>query len=174
MIAGDSLEDLAGRIGQRLLAHGETLAVAETSAGGLIGAVLARQVDSPGWLAGSIVAYAPVLQTTWLSVAPETIKQFGAVSPEVARALAEGVRGKLGTTWGIAETGIAGPQTGRRSRKPAGLVYLAVVGPTRGVSRHFATGYDLRIPNKEAFARGALELLLATLDDRPWTVDGGP
>ncbi len=164
MIVTGALDEIAERIGRRLLARGETLAIAETTTGGRIGATLTCQADSAAWLAGSVVAYAPALQTRWLEVSPETIKAFGAVSPEVAQSLAQGVRQKLGATWGLAETGIAGPQTGRRSQKPAGLVYLAVAGPGRDLSHQLETGHDRRVENKEAFARAALELLLGALE----------
>ncbi|MGH2352038.1 MAG: CinA family protein, partial [Chloroflexota bacterium] len=68
----------------------------------------------------------------------------------------------LGATWGVAEAGIAGPQTGRRSRKRAGLAYLAVAGPVAG-AREIQTGDDDRSANQRAFATAALTLLDETL-----------
>lgn len=158
------LDDLAGAIGRRLTGRGETLAVAETSTGGLIGATLACQPGVADWLAGSIVAYAQSLQIGWLSVAPGDLRQFGAVSPETSKRLAIGVRQRFASDWAIAETGIAGPRTGRRSAKPAGLAYVAAIGP--GVERQgqVETGRDHRLGNKAAFARRALESLLEALD----------
>ena len=158
------LDALAEQIAGRLLARGETLPVAETSTGGLLGTVLARQPGASAWFAGAIVAYAVPLQTTWLGVSATTLGQFGAVSPEVARELAQGARQTFGTTWGLAETGIAGPQTGRRSSKPAGLAFLAVAGPSGLADREMATGHDRRIENKATFAGGALALLAARLE----------
>lgn len=161
----EQLDELARRIGARLAARGETLAVAETSTGGLIGAVLSRQPGAASWFAGSIVAYAQALQTGWLAVPRDVIGAAGAVSPEVALELARGARRKLGATWGLAETGIAGPQTGRRSSKPAGLGFFALAGTAGEAQGQTATGHDRRIRNKEAFAQGALQLLDQALTD---------
>jgi nicotinamide mononucleotide (NMN) deamidase PncC len=70
----------------------------------------------------------------------------------------------FGAAWGIGETGIAGPQTGRRSLKPAGLAYLAVQGPTgRERIAEVQTGHDRRVENKQSFALAALRLLAAEL-----------
>lgn len=161
----EDLDDLAAAIGRRLADRGETLAVAETSTGGLIGTMLARQPGAIRWLAGTIVAYAQTLQIGWLGVDPAEIRQFGAVSPETSQRLAEGALRRLGADWGIAETGIAGPQTGRRSSKPAGLGFVAAVGP--GVRRQdqILTGRDHRLDNKAAFAARALQTLLLALDE---------
>ena len=164
MDGGTELDALAEGIAGRLLARGETLAVAETSTGGLLGTILARQPGAGTWFAGAIVAYAVPLQTAWLGVSATTVREFGAVSREVVRELAQGARQRFGATWGLAETGIAGPQTGRRSSKPAGLAFLAVAGPSGLADREMATGHDRRIENKAAFARGALALLAARLD----------
>ncbi len=135
MEGATELDALAERIAGRLLARGETLAVAETSTGGLLGTVLARQPGAGAWFAGAIVAYAVPLQTAWLGVSATTIREFGAVSREVARELAQGARQRFGATWGLAETGIAGPQTGRRSSKPAGLASFQ--------ASHCATGSSI-------------------------------
>lgn len=157
------LDARARAIGRILLRRGERVALAETSTGGLIGAVLARQPDAERWFAGSIVAYAQSVQTGLLGLPPDLIAAAGIVSPDVSRYLAAAVAERFGVTWGVAETGIAGPQTGRRSAKPAGLAYLAVHGGNQR-EREMRTGHDRRVANKAAFAGAALELLRACLD----------
>jgi nicotinamide mononucleotide (NMN) deamidase PncC len=82
--------------------------------------------------------------------------------------MAERVRDTLGATWGLAETGIAGPQTGRRSAKPAGLVYVAVAGPITA-SAERRTELSGREENQRAFTTHALALLLESLRRAPHT-----
>ncbi len=110
-----------------LIARGDTLAVAESLTGGALAAAV---VDVPGASAafrGGVVAYATDLKHTLLGVDAGLLAAEGAVHPEVARQMATGVRGRLGATWGVATTGVAGPapQDGR----PPGTVYVAVAGP---------------------------------------------
>jgi nicotinamide-nucleotide amidase len=147
-------------------ASGETVAVAETSAGGLISAALISVEGASSWFAGSVVPYGAVARLRWLGVGD---LPTGAVSEEMAIALAESVRRLIGSTWGIGETGIAGPQHGRRSRKPAGLGYVAVAGPGGTVVERVMTGASetsaggrassQRASNQQAFATWALALL---------------
>lgn len=160
-------DDLAAEIARLIAARGETVGLAETSTGGRIGSALAVQPGAATWLAGSIVAYAIDLQYRYLGVDRALVAASGAVSDAVSRALAEGARARFGATWGLAETGIAGPQTGRRSSKPAGLVHAAVAGPGGVWSREIRTGHDRRMANKEAFAETVLALFLETLRSAP-------
>lgn len=159
--------DLVATIAERLTERGEKLGIAESAAGGRIGDVLSDRPGSSAWLVGGILAYSNESKREVLGVPSDVLTESGTVSPEVARAMAEGVRRLFGTTWGIGETGIAGPQTGRRSTKPAGLAYVAVVGPN-GIDRveEVRTGLNERASNKEAFATAALRLLVLELQGR--------
>jgi nicotinamide-nucleotide amidase len=110
-----------------LLERGETVAVAESLTAGL---VLGRFGALPGVsaaLRGGIVAYATDLKATLLDVPQAVLASRGAVSPETADAMASGVRVRCRTDWGLATTGVAGPDP--QEGKPAGTVYVAVVGP---------------------------------------------
>ncbi len=109
----------------RLVERGDTLAVAESLTGGLIGARLTDQPGSSAYLLADVVAYANAAKVELLGVAPEALETHGAVSEPVAAAMAHGARRRTGATWGISTTGIAGP-TGATPRKPVGLVFLGV------------------------------------------------
>lgn len=121
-VDGRSLEAV---VGDALRARGLRVAVAESCTGGL---VLARLTDVPGssgWVIGGIVAYDNDVKVRELGVAPELLREHGAVSEPVARAMAEGVRTRLGADVGVAVTGIAGP-SGGTAEKPVGTVVIAV------------------------------------------------
>ena len=108
-------------------ARGWTLAVAESLTGGLVSATL---VDVPGAsavLRGAVVAYSTDLKATLLGVDPVLLEQRGAVDPDVARAMAIGVRARLGADVGLATTGVAGPDP--QDGHPPGTVHVAVSTP---------------------------------------------
>ena len=110
-----------------LRARGETLAVAESLTGGALAAAV---VDVPGAsavLRGGVVAYATDLKHALLGVDGDLLAAEGAVHPEVARQMADGVRELLGATWGLATTGVAGPDP--QDGVPPGTVYVAISGP---------------------------------------------
>lgn len=156
---------LVARIAARLIERKETVAVAESSAGGRICDLLTDRAGSSAWFAGGMIAYSNASKQQVAGIAAEQLVSFGAVSSETALALAEGARRLFGTAWGIGETGIAGPQTGRRSSKPAGLTYVAVVGPgnvRRAIEVNSGSGE--RAENKQAFAIAALQLLAEELE----------
>jgi nicotinamide-nucleotide amidase len=151
-----------------LLARGETLSVAETAAGGLISAQLTAVAGASAWFLGGAVAYGAAARERWIRVVATDLTPHGAVSEAAARLMAEHIRAELGASWGLAETGIAGPQTGRRSSKPAGLVYIAVDGPVSS-SCEQRTDLPGREENRDAFASFALRLLLESLRRAPRT-----
>ncbi len=173
--------DVAQRVAEALLARGETLAVAESSTGGLILSLLTDIPGASGWLGGGVVAYTNASKQQILGVATTTLAIHGAVSGETAMEMARGARGLFGTAWALGETGIAGPQTGRRSAKPPGLTYIAVHGVShsaadgqaiervadgqaieRVVEYHLPDPGD-RVAIKEALAQKALAVLLDML-----------
>jgi nicotinamide-nucleotide amidase len=111
-----------------LRAHGHTVAVAESCTGGLLGARLTERPGSSDYMLGGVIGYADEVKATLLGVSPAVLSREGAVSEPVAAAMAEGVRRATGATWGLAVTGIAGPEGGT-PEKPVGLVYVACAGP---------------------------------------------
>jgi PncC family amidohydrolase len=164
---GRTPAELVARIADRLIARGEQVAVAESSAGGRICDLLTDLPGSSSWFAGGMVVYSNASKERIAGLRAEILARYGAVSPETAFALAEGARSWFGCAWGVGETGIAGPQTGRRSAKPAGLGHVAVIGPS-GLRRaaEIATGREVRSENKEAFAHAALRLLAQMLEEQ--------
>jgi nicotinamide-nucleotide amidase len=115
-------------VGELLLAEGSTLATAESCTGGLVAERITRVAGSSAYFVGGIVAYSNQLKQQLLGVGEEPLVRAGAVSREVAEAMAEGVRQRLGATWGVGITGIAGP-AGGSDEKPVGTVHVALAGP---------------------------------------------
>jgi nicotinamide-nucleotide amidase len=108
--------------------RGQTVATAESCTGGLLAQRITDIAGSSHVFMGGVVAYSNTAKSDLVAVPAETIERVGAVSMEVAKALAEGVRARFGTTYGVGITGIAGPDGGT-PEKPVGLVYLAVAHP---------------------------------------------
>jgi len=119
---------LAARIGQMLVARGERLALAESCTGGLIGHLCVTEAGSSRWLERGFVTYSNEAKVGELGVPEELIADRGAVSEEVAVAMAAGARRAAGVAWGIGVTGIAGPGGGT-PEKPVGTVCVAIDGP---------------------------------------------
>ena len=118
-------ERLPDRVGQMLCAKGYTISCAESCTGGLLTSTLTDVPGSSAYVMGSVVSYSNDVKSRILHVAEETLAAHGAVSPETARAMAEGVRNLMQTDVGVGITGIAGPGGGS-PEKPVGLVYIAV------------------------------------------------
>ncbi|MGY3679286.1 CinA family protein [Streptomyces sp. TE33382] len=113
---------------RRLVERGETLAVAESLTGGLVAAELTSVPGASQSFRGSVTAYATPLKQDVLGVDGTLLAERGAVDPEVARGMAAGVRRVLGADWGIATTGVAGPEP--QDGKAVGTVHVAVSGPS--------------------------------------------
>ena len=105
----DAQGDLAARIVSTLEERGQTLATAESLTGGMLGAAITAVPGASAVYRGGVVAYATELKTVLLGVPAGLLAQHGPVHPEVAAAMATGVRDRLGATWGLATTGVAGP-----------------------------------------------------------------
>jgi nicotinamide-nucleotide amidase len=147
----------------RLTAAGETVACAESLTAGLVAATIA---DTPGAslvLRGGVVAYATELKTALLGVPPDLIARVGTVDAAVASAMAQGVRDRLGATWGVSTTGVAGP--GPAEGKPAGTVHIAIAGPSGTATRRLelrGSRARIRAATVDAILALALEETQAT------------
>jgi nicotinamide-nucleotide amidase len=117
----------AARVLRRLQERGETLGIAESLTGGLVAAELTSVPGASRSFRGSVTAYVTPLKRDVLGVDGALLTERGAVDPEVARAMAVGVRRVLGADWGVSTTGVAGPEP--QDGKPVGTVYIAVSGP---------------------------------------------
>ncbi|WP_406091859.1 CinA family protein [Streptomyces sp. NBC_01013] len=118
---------VAARVLRLLVARGETLAVAESLTGGLVAAELTSVPGASQAFRGSVTAYATPLKSELLGVGAELLAARGAVDAEVAHQMAAGVRRALGADWGVATTGVAGPDP--QDGQPVGTVFVAVCGP---------------------------------------------
>ena len=118
-------ERLPDMVGHMLCAKGYTISCAESCTGGLLTSTLTDVPGSSAYVMGSVVSYSNDVKSRILHVAEGTLAAHGAVSPETARAMAEGVRNLMQTDVGVGITGIAGPGGGS-PEKPVGLVYIAV------------------------------------------------
>ena len=124
---GDTLEDVVGAL---LIERGQTVAVAESCTGGLIGHTLTKTAGSSAYFFGGVVAYSDALKERLLGVNREIILRAGAVSAETARAMAEGMRRVTPVDHALAVTGIAGP-AGGTEEKPVGTVYFGLASPDK-------------------------------------------
>ena len=122
-VFGEDRDTLEGVVGRMLVDQGLTLAVAESCTGGAISARLTAEAGASQFLLGGVVAYCNSVKTALLGVDPETLAREGAVSEDVARQMAAGVRERLGADIGLSTTGIAGPSGGTPD-KPVGTVWL--------------------------------------------------
>jgi nicotinamide-nucleotide amidase len=140
---GATLDDL---VADAFASRGLTVATAESCTGGLLAARLTERPGSSAWVLGGITAYANSAKEQLLDVPAEVLAAHGAVSPEVAAALAEGVRARFGADVGVGITGVAGPGGGTAD-KPVGTVHLCVVGPDGRQAR------SLRLPGSRSAVR---------------------
>lgn len=155
----DSLEQ---RIGQLLLAKKLTISSAESCTGGLVMHRLTNVPGSSAYFPGGVVAYSNEIKHSLLGVQENTLDVFGAVSEQVAAAMARGVRAIYGTSLAVGITGIAGPG-GASEDKPVGLTYIALTALNRTMVERFVWEGD-RIANKESSAEAALQIVFDYLD----------
>jgi nicotinamide-nucleotide amidase len=143
-----------------LRARGETIAVAESLTGGLLAAALTAIPGASAAFRGGVVAYATDLKSALLGVPAALLDSHGAVHPDVARAMAGGVAGRLGATVGAATTGVAGPDP--QDGQPVGTVYIAVSAGGETAARPLAlAGGRQRI--REATVEQLLGMLICRL-----------
>jgi nicotinamide-nucleotide amidase len=162
-VFGVDSDTLASVVGRLLAARGETVAVAESCTGGLLGGALTDVPGSSAWFRGGLVCYANDLKTSLAGVPTELIAAEGAVSESVARALAAGARRACGSDFGLGVTGIAGPEGGRPD-KPVGTVHVALVDGASGRAVRLDWPGDRDLIRRRAVAV-ALDLLRRRLLD---------
>ncbi|MEP0872632.1 competence/damage-inducible protein A [Trichocoleus desertorum AS-A10] len=125
---GADEDSLASVVGEYLQTAHETLSTAESCTGGGLGQMLTSIPGSSNYFMGGVISYDNQAKISLLGVNAQDLAQHGAVSHTIAKQMAAGVRSRLGTTWGLSITGIAGPGGGTTS-KPVGLVYIGLAGP---------------------------------------------
>lgn len=158
----------AARVGTLMLSRGLTLATAESCTGGLVGHLVTQIPGSSEYYSGGVVAYGNDVKERLLGVPSELLRRHGAVSAEVAIAMAEGARARLDTSLSISTTGVAGPDGGSKD-KPVGLVYIGLAAAGREiVTQRHLWPHD-RDGNKRAAAGAALRLLESVLSDETGT-----
>jgi nicotinamide-nucleotide amidase len=156
-VPGD-LVALAERLQRACIAQGITVAVAESCTGGLVAATITEVPGSSAYFLGGVVSYANAVKEALLDVPAHMLEAHGAVSAEVALAMATGARDRLGAALAASVTGVAGPDGGSVA-KPVGLTFVGVADREGGEVRRFTFAGD-RAANREAAARAMLEWLL--------------
>jgi PncC family amidohydrolase len=157
----EELQSLAEQIAQLLIARHETVGIAESSAGGLISAALLTVPGASAYFQGGAIVYTRASRTTLLDIPESALEGIRPSTEAYALLLARAALGRFNTSWTIAETGATGP-TGNRYGDAPGHACFAVAGPAEQ-SRTLETASADRYANMQAFAAGALSLLLETL-----------
>lgn len=170
----DETREITARALKLLADRGQTVAAAESLTGGLVAAELTAAPGASATVRGSVTAYATEVKQEVLGVDGGLLRERGAVDAEVARQMAAGVRRVLGTDWGMATTGVAGPEP--QDGKPVGMVYVAVAGPeesgrgTRSVALRLSLDGD-RAEIRDGSVRAVIRLFLSELMENAPTKD---
>jgi len=159
----DEQQRLASEIATQLTERGETVAVAEATAGGLISAALLSVAGASRYYAGGGVVYTLNSRTALAGVPAEEYANYRGTTPEMIASLAESLRERLGATWCIAESGLAGP-TGGRSGAPAGRTTIGVAGPVAR-TEVIETGLSDREANMVEFTTRSLAFLSDAINE---------
>ncbi len=160
-VFADERTPFAAVLLEALRARGQTLASAESCTGGLIGDELTNVAGSSDVYVGGVVSYSNEVKRAALGVRAETLAAHGAVSEEVVLEMAHGARERLGASFGISTSGVAGPGGGTPD-KPVGTVWIAAVGEALEQTRHLRLPFDRR-GNKVVSAYAAMDLLRRNL-----------
>jgi PncC family amidohydrolase len=155
------LVELARRVGDLSRTANKTIALGESCTGGLVGHLITEVPGASAYLRGGVVAYSDAAKASLLDVPMATVKEHGAVSAQVAVAMASGARARFGADVGVAVTGISGP-SGGSAQKPVGLTYVAVADAAGSEVRRFQWQGE-RSANKLASAGAVLDLLIERL-----------
>ena len=156
-VTTDAGQEVARRVLESLARRGETLATAESLTGGLLSA---RLTDVPGAsrsFVGGVVSYATRVKVSVLDVPAGLVEEHGVISEECASAMAYGVRTRLGATWGVATTGVAGPD--EQEGRAVGTVWVAVAGPDHLEARELSLDGD-----RQAIRQATCDAVLTVLE----------
>ena len=153
----EQVDALAAELGERLKARGEKVAVAESSSGGLISAALLSVPGASAYFLGGAVVYTAKARVMLMDIPREALEGMRSASEPYALLLARTARERFGATWGLSETGAAGP-TGNPYGDAAGHTCIAVSGPVE-MTVTIETGESDRALNMQAFTLAALEML---------------
>jgi nicotinamide-nucleotide amidase len=156
--------ELPAKIVGVLTDRGQTVAVAESLTGGLLGAAITAIPGASLVFRGGIIAYATELKAALLGVPADLLVAHGAVDPDVAAAMAAGARDRLGAAFGVATTGVAGPDPA--DGKPPGTVHIAVSSGPQSVTRDLVLAGD-----RDEIRRGTVEQALGLLWSVLWEED---
>jgi len=158
-----TLLPLAEKIATRLIAQKQTIAVAESSTGGLVAAALLAVPGASAYFLGGAVVYTKSARAVLLGIGDAEMKGLRPATEAYSLLIAQTVRDRHGATWGFGETGATGP-TGNRYGDPAGHTCLAVAGPVERAVTLRTDSAD-RVANMDAFAKRSLELLAEVIAD---------
>ncbi|MEA2549007.1 MAG: nicotinamide-nucleotide amidase [Chloroflexota bacterium] len=161
-MGGDPLVELADRLQAACLAAGSTVALAESCTGGMVAAAITEVAGSSGYFVGGIVSYANEAKRDLLGIDPAILAAHGAVSAQVARAMATGARERFGATLAASVTGIAGPDGGSAA-KPVGLTYIGVADADGVDVRRIVWSGD-RSANRRDSTIAVLEMLVGRVE----------
>jgi nicotinamide-nucleotide amidase len=164
----EGLVALAERLQGICLGRGITVALGESCTGGLVASTITAVPGASGYFLGGVVSYANPAKESLLGVSSATLDAHGAVSAQVAKAMAIGARARFNSSLAVAVTGIAGPDGGS-AEKPVGLTYVGLADGDGAEVRRFTFEGD-RDANREAGSRAALEWLI----ERAEATRGGP
>jgi PncC family amidohydrolase len=153
----DALLPLATTLGERLKARRETIVIAESSSGGLLSALLLSVPGASAYFLGGAVVYTAKARALLMDLPREAVAGMRSASEAYALLLARSARERFGATWGLSETGAAGP-TGNAYGDAAGHTCIAISGPIEHATT-LETGETRRLANMRAFAGAALALL---------------
>jgi nicotinamide-nucleotide amidase len=163
--AADATAALVERLAHALVARGATMAAAESCTGGLVAAACTARPGSSAWFERGVVTYSNAAKTELLGVADALVVAHGAVSAEVARAMAEGAIARTPATFAVAVTGIAGPDGGTAT-KPVGTVWIATGARGEAAEAELLQASGDRAAVRARSVERALELLLARVETR--------
>jgi len=152
---------LAEGIATRLIAQKQTIAIAESSTGGLVAAALLAVPGASAYFLGGAVVYTKSARAALLGIGDAEMESLRPATEDYSLLIARTVRDRHGATWGFGETGATGP-TGNRYGDPAGHTCLAVAGPVERAAT-LRTGSTDRVANMDAFAKCSLELLIEVI-----------
>jgi len=162
-VSGDeATAALVARLGDALVARGATIVAAESCTGGLVAAACTSRAGSSAWFERGVVTYSNAAKSELLDVDPALIARHGAVSAEVARAMAGGLLARSPARFAVAVTGIAGPDGGTPA-KPVGTVWIATAAHGGSAEATLLNASGDRAAVRERSVARALELLLARI-----------